>query len=142
MYNQMFKTISYQNKRTFGLLVWTEIVKRTRRVKNIPGEFSFPTGWAISHQSLIKKMSHSQILLRYFQSWGPLLSDNLCLCQVNIKLEKTMFSYVNIFLFPNWMSYSYLPKVNYIITLLPFLQSKRRGGKRRRERKGEFHDAN
>ena len=65
-------------------------------------------GWALLHQSLVKKMPYIQILWRHFLSVGSLFSDDSSLCQVDIKLASTirifqnytehLWSYVNFLL--------------------------------------------
>jgi hypothetical protein len=52
-------------------------------------------GWALPHQSLIKKMfymtAYRQTLWRHFLNSGCLLSDDPRFCQVDIKLFRTPF---------------------------------------------------
>lgn len=48
----------------------------------------FTVGWALTHQ-VIKKMSYSQIIWRYFLNWGSFLTDDFSLCQTDIKLART-----------------------------------------------------
>jgi hypothetical protein len=58
-----------------------------------PGMAPPTRGWALFHQSLIKKMLYwlasSLVLWRYFLNWGSLLSDDISVCQVDIKLSST-----------------------------------------------------
>ena len=59
-----------------------------------PGVAPPTMGWALPHQSLIKKMPHrlaySPILWRCFLSWASFLLDGSSLCQVDIKLPSTI----------------------------------------------------
>jgi hypothetical protein len=60
--------------------------------------------WALLHQSLIRKipcrLAYSSVLWRHFLNLGFLLSDDVRLCQVDIKLSSTIYGMVNsIYLF-------------------------------------------
>jgi hypothetical protein len=49
-------------------------------------------GWALLHESLIKKIPYNWVLWGLFflsLNWDSLLSDDSSLCQINIKLART-----------------------------------------------------
>lgn len=55
-----------------------------------PGMAPHTMDWAISHQSLIKKMPYSRILWRHFLNCGSPLSGNSSSCQVERKRLASM----------------------------------------------------
>lgn len=58
------------------------------------GVFSPTVGWALAHQSLAKQMSYRfayrPIVWGRFLSWASLLSDDFNLCQIDIKLARSL----------------------------------------------------
>jgi hypothetical protein len=50
-------------------------------------EVLYTVGWALLHQSLVKKMPYSWILWRHFLIWGFLLSDALACVKVTKNLS-------------------------------------------------------
>jgi hypothetical protein len=56
-----------------------------------PGMAPPTIGWALPHQSPIKKIPYSWVLWGHFLNRGPLLSDSSSLCQFGICLGNTEF---------------------------------------------------